>query len=46
MPSKAIYHLDGRRVTLPYYAKDLPKGTVHVILKAAGIGLDEIKKYL
>lgn len=41
-----FYHSDGRRVTLPYHTKDLPKGTVHAILKAAGIGIDEIKNYL
>jgi len=41
-----FYHPDGRRVTLPYHSKDLPKGTIHAILKAAGIGIDEIKKYL
>ena len=40
-----LYHPDGRRVTLPYHTKDLPKGTVHAILKAAGISLDDLKKY-
>ena len=41
-----FYHPDGRRVTLPYHSKDLPKGTVRAILNAAGIGINEIKKYL
>ena len=40
-----LYHPDGRRVTLPYHTKDLPKGTVHAILKVAGISLDDLKKY-
>jgi len=41
-----LYHPNGRRVTLPYHAKDLPKGTSRAILNAAGINVDEIKKYL
>ena len=40
-----LYHPNGKRVTLPYHAKDLPKGTIHAILTAAGIGIDEIEKY-
>ena len=40
-----LYHPDGKRATLPYHTKDLPKGTIHAILNAAGIGPDEIKKY-
>ena len=38
-----LYHPDGHRVTLPYHAKDLPKGTIHAILTAAGISLDDLK---
>ena len=41
-----LYHSDGKRITLPYHAKDLPKGTTHAILNSAGISIDEIKKYL
>ena len=40
-----FYHPDGKRVTLPYHTKDLPKGTTHAILTAAGINLNEIKRY-
>ena len=33
-----LYHPETeRRVSLAYHAKDLPKGTLHSILKAAGI---------
>ena len=28
---------DGRRITLPFHTKDLPKGTVHAIIKAANL---------
>lgn len=28
---------DGRRVSVPIHARNLPKGTLHEILKAAGI---------
>lgn len=27
----------GKRVVVPFHNKDLPKGTVHAILKAAGL---------
>lgn len=33
-----------RRVTIPYHAKDLPKGTILSILKQAGITKDDIEK--
>lgn len=33
-----LYHPEtGKRVTLPFHSKDLPRGTIHSILKAAGI---------
>lgn len=35
-----------RRVTIPYHAKDLPKGTFLSILKQAGISKDDIEKLL
>lgn len=40
-----LYHPNGKRVTLSYHAKDLPKGTIRAILNAAGISIDEIRKY-
>jgi predicted RNA binding protein YcfA (HicA-like mRNA interferase family) len=36
----------GKRVTLPFHAKDLPKGTIHSILKSAGITKKDLEKYL
>lgn len=32
-----------KRVTIPYHAKDLPKGTILSILKQAGITKEEIE---
>lgn len=38
-----FYHPETkRRVTVPYHAKDLPKGTLLSILKQAGINRNEI----
>ena len=31
------HHKTKKRVTLPFHAKDLPKGTLHSILKQAGL---------
>ena len=31
-----------RRVTVPFHRKDLPKGTLHSILKQAGLSPDEL----
>jgi predicted RNA binding protein YcfA (HicA-like mRNA interferase family) len=28
---------DGRRVTVPFHSKDLPKGTLHSIIKSSGL---------
>lgn len=36
----------GKRVTIPYHARDLPKGTLCSILKMAGISKKDLKKYL
>lgn len=38
--------LTKKRVTLPFHPKTLPKGTVHSILRAAGINREDLKKYL
>jgi len=38
--------LTGKRVTLPFHTKDLPKGTIHSIFKAAEITKKDLKKYL
>lgn len=35
-----------RRATIPFHAKDLPKGTILSILKQAGITKEELEKYL
>jgi predicted RNA binding protein YcfA (HicA-like mRNA interferase family) len=34
------------RVTLPFHRKELPKGTLHTILKSAGLTKEDLKKYL
>jgi len=41
-----LYHSNGKRVTLPYHLKDLPKGTIHSIIKSAGIEKKDLDKYL
>jgi predicted RNA binding protein YcfA (HicA-like mRNA interferase family) len=33
---------DNKRVTLPFHAKDLPKGTIYSILKSAGPSKEDI----
>lgn len=33
---------DGRRVSVPIHARDLPKGTLHEILKAADISREDL----
>jgi len=38
--------VNSRRVTLPFHGKDLPKGTIHSILKAAGISGKDLKKLI
>jgi len=41
------YHPEtGRRVTVPFHKKDLPKGTFFAILKQAGIDKDELRELL
>ena len=38
------YHPEtGRRAVIPFHKKDLPKGTLHEILKQAGISKEAIK---
>lgn len=34
--------IDGKRVSVPIHARDLPKGTLHDILKAADIRPEDI----
>ena len=41
-----LYHQNGKRITLPYHAKDLPKGTIQMIFKSAGIEKKDLNKYL
>jgi len=38
--------LDGKRATIPYHSKDLPKGTFVSILRSAGISRKDLRKYL
>jgi predicted RNA binding protein YcfA (HicA-like mRNA interferase family) len=38
--------LTGKRVTLPFHTKDLPKGTINAIFKSAGITKKDLAKYL
>ena len=42
--SHHIYFHPGlhRRVVIPYHKRDLPKGTLHEILKQAGLTNDEV----
>ena len=35
-------HEDGKRISVPIHNRDLPKGTLHEILKSAGIPSNEI----
>lgn len=35
-------HLSGKHITVPFHAKDLPKGTLHSILKSAEIEKDDL----
>jgi len=40
-----FYHRElGKRVVVPYHTKDLPKGTLIMILKQAGISKDDLLK--
>ena len=39
-----FYHSKIKRiVTVPYHAKDIPKGTIHSILKQAGLSVDDLR---
>lgn len=43
--SHAIYrHPDGRYTTVPLHSKNLPKGTLHQILKDVGLTPEEFEK--
>ncbi|MFH1030471.1 MAG: type II toxin-antitoxin system HicA family toxin [bacterium] len=35
-------HSSGKHVTVPFHTKDLPKGTLHSILKSAEIEKDDL----
>jgi mRNA interferase HicA len=37
-----VNHQSGKRTVVPMHAKDLKKGTLHGILKQAGIGPSEL----
>lgn len=39
-------HNDGRWTTVPVHPGDLPRGTVHKILKDIGLSQEEFHKYL
>lgn len=41
-----LYHQNGKRITLLYHIKDLPKGTIQMIFKSAGIEKKDLNKYL
>lgn len=41
------YHPENRRrVIVPFHKKDLPKGTLHEILKQAGVSREEIQELM
>jgi len=46
--SHVIMHKDANhaRVSIPFHRKDLPRGTIHAILRAAGLSRDEILQFL
>jgi len=40
-----LYHpIDRKRIIIPFHTKDLPKGTIHSILKAADLTKEDLKK--
>ena len=40
-----MYHPQtGKRAVIPYHLSDIPKGTLHSILKESGIGVNEFAK--
>jgi len=41
-----LKHEDGRRVTVPYYNRDIPRGTLNSILKAAEVSREQFRKML
>jgi predicted RNA binding protein YcfA (HicA-like mRNA interferase family) len=38
-----LVHPDGRRVVIPIHANDLPRETMHAIIKQAGLTEEEIR---
>jgi predicted RNA binding protein YcfA (HicA-like mRNA interferase family) len=42
-----LKHRDGRATTVPVHAgQDVPKGTLHAILRDIGMSIDELRKFL
>jgi predicted RNA binding protein YcfA (HicA-like mRNA interferase family) len=41
-----LKHPDGRRVTVPFYGRDLAPGTVKSIIRRAGLSREEFLKLL
>ena len=40
-----LYHAKTkRRAVIPYHLKDIPKGTLHSLLKEAGVSVQELSK--
>ncbi|MDD5413726.1 MAG: type II toxin-antitoxin system HicA family toxin [Smithellaceae bacterium] len=44
--SHKIYVKDQYQVVVPYHTKDLKKGTLHQIIKGAGVSVEEFLKNL
>lgn len=44
--SHRIYRKDARSVTIPYHSKDLKRGTLNAIVKAAGLTPEEFVRFL
>ena len=44
--SHRIYVKDDLQVIVPFHAKDLKKGTLHQIIKGAGVSVEEFVSFL
>jgi predicted RNA binding protein YcfA (HicA-like mRNA interferase family) len=44
--SHMIYVKDDLQVIVPFHAKDLKKGTLHQIIKGAGVSVEEFVSFL
>jgi len=44
--SHKIYVKDNLQVVIPFHSKDLKKGTLHQIIKGAGVSIEELLKNL